>query len=147
MADATTYGAEVVARVMDQRPATIKRNVKNGVLTSHWGDGRHTFDARDVQFYMLRKGRGSVPLNVVEQLLELAATATSHAKPEPTPTLVDHANGAPRGRPPFPPGIARDHVIRLRVTQAEHERIGLHASAAGVTVSEHCRKRILTGML
>ena len=58
------------ARVMDQRPATIKRNVKNGVLTSHWGDGRHTFDARDVQFYMLRKGRGSVPLNVVEQLLE-----------------------------------------------------------------------------
>lgn len=148
MADATTYGVEVVARVMVQRPATIKRNAKNGRLSSHGSHGgRHTFDARNVQLYMLRKGMGTVPLNVVERLLELAATATSHAKPEPTPPLVDHANGAPLGRPPFPPGIARDHLIRLRVTQAERERIGKHASAAGVTVSEHCRKRILTGML
>ena len=54
-------------------------------------------------------------------------------------------SSAPRGRPPFPPGVARDHVLQIRITQAERERIGKHASAAGVTVSEHCRARILAG--
>ena len=142
MADLPRYAAEVVARVMNRQPATIKRNAWNGRLSSHLADGRHTFDAGDVQLYMLHKGMGMAPLNVVERLLELAATATSHAKPEPTPALVDHANGAPRGRPPFPPGIARDHVIRLRVTQAERERIGKRALGSGQTVSEHCRARL-----
>ena len=49
-------------------------------------------------------------------------------------------SSAPRGRPPFPPGIARDHVLQIRLTQVEHERIAQRAKDAGETVSEHCRR-------
>ena len=53
-------------------------------------------------------------------------------------------SSAPRGRPRYPPGLARDHVIQVRVTQSERERIAQRAKAAGETLSEHCRRLLAT---
>ena len=130
MAESATYDARVVALVMGQRPATIRRNWTKGVLCG----GKDCFGARDVQLYMLRKGMGSVQLHIVERLLELAASSPGRS---PAPSAVTQA--PPRGRPPMPPGVARDQVVRVRLTAGERERIGSAAVRAGLTLSEYVR--------
>ena len=52
-------------------------------------------------------------------------------------------SSAPRGRPPFPPGIARDHVLQIRLTGGERARIVKAAAREGVSVSEYGRGRLL----
>lgn len=46
-----------------------------------------------------------------------------------------------RGRPALPDGEARDVTIKVRVTEAERERLQAAADREGVSVSERLRVR------
>ena len=79
----------------------------------------------------------------------VAPEIVDHGKPDPAPEIVDHGKPDPgqahRGRPAFPPGQARDQVVRVRLTDAELADVRGAAAREGRSVSAYVRRLLQRG--